>query len=592
MKRRNLGPHPHLTVVRPSDTGHGQAPQQQAAGHAHADASATGHAPATLPTAGLDVSIPALVHDLVDSAECFKGLDDDRLFVRVRTPEGLRTLTLPDQVADWLRREVFRATGLPLPRAIAKDALEGLAAQAAYGGEARKVFARVGETHGCVYVDLGDETGRAVRCDKRRWSIIDDPPVAFIREGTHPLPIPVHGGSVDLLRGLVNVADDSDFRLLVGWCLTTLHPARNYPVLVLQGERGSGKSTTAEVLKRLLDPGPACNEALSHTERDFAIAISKSHVASFDNLSGISPSKSDWICRVATGGTFRTRKLYSDDAVVTFRMCLPTILTGIDSLLTREDLASRAIVVEPPAISDSNRGTLKGIWSWFDENAPAILGALLDGVCCALNNESTTTVDKLPRMADAAVWVTAAEEAFGWPRAAFVADLKANAQRSAERAVADHPLASLVREGASAAHGRHVETTCTQLLEMVARRYRGTGISSLPRSPEAVGKQLRRLAPALREQGIEVRFGQRTTSDRSHFVEFWDSGAVGHAQLASCGIDDTVVERSDSSDRGLCETHTSEPHHGQTSAVTEVRRSDLSEVSDLSEPSESGQDGR
>ena len=51
---------------------------------------------------------------------------------------------------------------------------------------------------------------------------------------------------------------------------------------------------------------------------------------------------------------------------------------------------------------------------------PAILGALFDAVSAALRNLPKTKLDTLPRMADFAMWVSAAESALGLGAGAFM----------------------------------------------------------------------------------------------------------------------------------------------------------------------------
>ena len=50
-----------------------------------------------------------------------------------------------------------------------------------------------------------------------------------------------------LLRSYVNLAEP-DFRLMIGWLTAALRPVGPYPVLVLNGEQASGKSTLARIL--------------------------------------------------------------------------------------------------------------------------------------------------------------------------------------------------------------------------------------------------------------------------------------------------------------------------------------------------------
>ena len=64
-----------------------------------------------------------------------------------------------------------------------------------------------------LYLDLCDESWRAVDIDATGWRVIDKPPVRFRRAaGMQPLPVPVSGGSVETLRSFLNVKTDADFR--------------------------------------------------------------------------------------------------------------------------------------------------------------------------------------------------------------------------------------------------------------------------------------------------------------------------------------------------------------------------------------------
>jgi hypothetical protein len=65
-----------------------------------------------------------------------------------------------------------------------------------------------------LYLDLCDESWRAVEIDAAGWRLIDNPPVRFRRAaGMQPLPIPVSGGSVETLRFFLNVKTDAHFVL-------------------------------------------------------------------------------------------------------------------------------------------------------------------------------------------------------------------------------------------------------------------------------------------------------------------------------------------------------------------------------------------
>jgi hypothetical protein len=202
----------------------------------------------------------------------------------------------------WLARCFFDATqGAPSSEAL-QSALNVIEAKAHFDAPERLVHIRVGGSDDRLYLDLGDATWRAVEIDAAGWRVIDNPPVRFRRAaGMQPLPVPVAGGSIEVLRSFLNVQSDNDFVLVVAWALAVLRNRGPYPVIVLSGEQGSAKSTFSAILRALLDPNTAPLRALPREDRDPFIAASNGHVLAFDNVSGLPGWISDTLCRLATG---------------------------------------------------------------------------------------------------------------------------------------------------------------------------------------------------------------------------------------------------------------------------------------------------
>ena len=229
-------------------------------------------------------------------------------------------------------------------------------AKANYDATERIVHIRVGGLDGRLYLDLVDETWRAVEITTTGWRVIDDPPVRFRRAaGMRALPVPVRGGSVETLRSFLNVRSDADFVLVVAWALAALRNRGPYPVIALSGEQGSAKSSFSAILRALLDPNTAPLRALPREDRDLFIAASNGHVLAFDNVSGLPAWISDTLCRLATGGGFAVRQLYTDQDEVLFDATRPVILNGIEDIITRPDLADRAILMMLEPIPEERR---------------------------------------------------------------------------------------------------------------------------------------------------------------------------------------------------------------------------------------------
>src|SRR5215471_1684637 len=81
----------------------------------------------------------------------------------------------------WLARRFFEATqGAPSSEAL-QSALNVIEAKAHFDAPERAVHIRVGGLNGRLYLNLGDETWRAVEIDTTGWRVIDNPPVRFRR---------------------------------------------------------------------------------------------------------------------------------------------------------------------------------------------------------------------------------------------------------------------------------------------------------------------------------------------------------------------------------------------------------------------------
>jgi hypothetical protein len=406
----------------------------------------------------------------------------------------------------WLARQYFEETGGAPGSEALQSALNVVEAKAHFDGPERPVFIRVGDLDGRLYLDLGDEAWRAVEIDAAGWRVIDNPPVRFRRAaGVQPLPIPALGGSVETLRSFLNVQSDDDFVLVVSWALAALRNRGPYPVIVLSGEQGSAKSTFSAILRALLDPNTAPLRALPREDRDLFIAASNGHVLAFDNVSGLPAWISDTLCRLATGGGFAVRQLFTDQDEVLFKAARPVILNGIEDIVTRPDLADRAVFLTLEPIPEERRRPEAELWAAFEAERPRILGVLLDAVAQGLKRLPDTHLPKLPRMADFALWATACETAL-WPEGAFWAAYCGNRDEAVEAVIEADPVAAAVRATMMA---RTVWTgTASDLLGALAEAAgeRIAKAKTWPDSPRALSGRLRRAATFLRKIGIEIEF--------------------------------------------------------------------------------------
>jgi hypothetical protein len=407
---------------------------------------------------------------------------------------------------QWLRHQYYLRTKSGCSSEALQVAVETIAAHAQFEGEEQEVFCRVAELSGTIYIDLGDETWRAVEVAATGWKVVDEPPVRFRRSpSTKPLPIP-QSGDIELLRPFCNVKGD-EFILIVAYALAALRPNSNYPVLGVTGEHGACKSSLVATVARFIDPRMPAQRSLPRGEDDLIVAAKGAHLLAYDNISGLPDWLSDAICRLATGGGAGKRKLYSDDDEVLFAGRRPVIVNGIEDIVTRADLVDRAVLLMLEPIAESKRREEKEIDIDLEAKAPKIFGALLGGLVAGLRNLAKIDMPDKPRMADFALWGEACTRAY-WPAGTFLKAYQNAIAGSVDLVIENSPVGSAVR--ALMSRQSKWEGSATELLKALSALIGepANKEKTWPKQPNALSGKLRRAAPPLRKIGIHIDFGR------------------------------------------------------------------------------------
>jgi len=362
-----------------------------------------------------------------------------------------------------------------------------------------------------IVLDLGDAAGRAVVAGPDGWHVIDRSPVVFRRTGlTLPLPEPVRGGSLEELRDLLNVTDET-WPQLVGWLVAAMLPDVPHPIALLTGEQGTGKSTAGRLLVQLLDPSAAPLRSSPKDEETWGVSAAASYVVGIDNISSIPLWMSDAMCRAVTGDGLVRRRLYTDSDVSVLSLKRVLVLTSIDAGALRGDLAERLLTVELERIDAKSRRTDRALAEAWQAAHPRLLGALLDLVCqvMAVLPEAAAELVEHPRMADFAEVLLAVDMVRG--SAALDSYTKAGERLARDVAESD-PVAHAVLELLERQSYGWQSSASVLLAEL--KRY---APDPLPRSwpPDAtrLSSHLKRVTPALRSSGVGVDI-QRTKRTR------------------------------------------------------------------------------
>jgi hypothetical protein len=419
----------------------------------------------------------------------------------------------------WLASRFFVAMKHAPTEAQLRCASLVIHGMALFGGKTRRPVVRVGGSADEIWLDMVDDDWRVIHITSDGWCIRPSselpPDFRFRRpRGSLPLPVPDRKGDITLLRSMLNATNDDDWMLLLSWLIAAIRPAGPFPVLIVQGEQGSAKSTTCRLLRSVIDPNMSPLRGPPRNDRDLMIAAINSWVVSMENLSSVPHYMSDALCRLATGGGFSTRELYTDAGEFILDACRPVLMNGIDDFVVRPDLLDRSICVMLTSIDDRRRRLDSEINAEFEARHASILGGLLNLTVDALRRQRLEPSPDiaLPRMADFARWLYHAEPSLAWPAGRFLRLYAEN------RAVASNislsslpvvePLVRLLKPHAP----REIILTAEELLgrlNLIATSYERRSNIWPSRAVDLVN-QLRRVVGPLRNIGVRIEFLRRT----------------------------------------------------------------------------------
>jgi putative DNA primase/helicase len=406
----------------------------------------------------------------------------------------------------WVSGFYYRKTGLALPAQSLDDIKRTLDIKAYEDGREYEPFVRVGSYNGSIYLDLCDDAWRAVEITAKGWRVVERPAVKFLRPASaRALPEPQAGDKIEQLRGFVNVANEDDFKLIVSWLVAALRPGSPFPILIVNGTQGTGKSVLCHLLRSLIDPDIAMICAAPKNEQDLVLAASNTWISAFDNLSDVSGFLPDALCRLASGAGFRTRALHTNRDEAVFSVQRPILLNGIPTLTEQADVGRRSVVINLATIPPERRQAEADFWLEFHSVRGRILGAMLDGVSRALSAINSIKIEKPGSMADFEKWSMAAAPAFGWKGTDFQIAYRKNQTVVVDDTFEADAVAVAVKDFMEK-HPERWEGTSTDLLvvldDVTPERIRKS--KSWPKTPAQLGNRIKRAMPLLEHKGFTV----------------------------------------------------------------------------------------
>jgi len=451
--------------------------------------------------------------ELTSTVELFHT-NDRKAYATVPCGSHQETLKVHSQpFSEWLTHYYYiKYNQVPKAQTV-RDVMGMLGAKAQLGSPELPIHLRVAKQNDdTIFIDLGCSAWDVIKVKPSGWQILPSTksPVKFWRSpGMLPLTRPSEENiNVSALREFLNFRTEEDWYLLVAWLLSALRPIGPYPILVLQGEQGSAKSTTAKVLSALVDPSTPQLRIQPNDVRDLAIAASNTWVLTLDNISRIPSWLSDVLCSIATEAGYVTRKLYSDDEEMRFVFTRPIIINSIDMVVKKHDLLDRSIVITLPSIPESNRRSERDFWIAFEQAKPEIFAGLLNAITAGLYHIENVEIDGLPRMAEFAEWVSACEPALPWQKGEFMKAYAKNRKEAVEVALESDVVVEAIKELLE--QKSEWEGTTTELLNVLEDYTPEQTVKekSWPKTVNLLGRRLRLSESFLRQVGIKVEFAR------------------------------------------------------------------------------------
>jgi putative DNA primase/helicase len=443
--------------------------------------------------------------------------DTNVAWATCHTNDGLnKTIRIDSKTYEmWLRHRYYQVHRRGLSDYHVEGAQKDIESHALFYAPMRELYAKTALCNdGAYYFDLSTGNGSCVKIIGNKWETCTNPPIAFRNLGelkANVLPEP--GGNLEDFRNLFPQLTNEQWYLLASWMVSALFPSAPYPVLNVEGEQGSGKSTLCELLIDLIAPSHTELKAIMSGEHDLMVIANNCWIICLDNLSGLNVKLSDALCRLSTGGGLAKRKLYSEADTSSIKAARPIILNGIDSIATRADLADRSVVLALKPFTN-NRIDTDQIKKIFFEKKPYILGALFDAFAQVINELDNVKLDSkfTGRMVRYAKVGVILEKHMGWEEGSFLAAYNGNITENAKEAVTNNTALNALIDYLSE-QKKAVDCTATDLLSTLRARLYNEDKFQLPKNARGLSRLLRREAENLRRLGLKVDF-YRTAGDR------------------------------------------------------------------------------
>ncbi|MDW7658026.1 MAG: hypothetical protein SCM11_12730 [Bacillota bacterium] len=209
---------------------------------------------------------------------------------------------------SYLTSDYFMYKGEAIKRQYLRQLTKLLDSLAKEYGKTVDLELRCNWDAGSIMYDLHDKDHHVVRINEQGWAIEYCKKPLF-KTYPHQLPQvpPIDGRALDEFLALFNVSQE-DRLLFKVFVVSLFIPGLPHPILKIEGEKGSAKSTATRLLKLLVDPSKVELLSFPRENREMVQQLDHHYYLAYDNLSSIPRWASDALCRAVSGDGYSCRK--------------------------------------------------------------------------------------------------------------------------------------------------------------------------------------------------------------------------------------------------------------------------------------------
>ena len=418
----------------------------------------------------------------------------------------------------WLRLHAYRHQDI-LKNDDISEVVDILSAHAQFEGDAMRVWQRVApHPAGGIELDVANTGNTRIRIEPGTVSIVETgSEILFGRaSSTQALPLPAEKGDWEALLPFLNVSQQEQ-RLLVAWMAYTLsNPCMSgvgYPLLVVKGGQGSGKSFMCKtILRTLIDPNANGIQIFPKEPKDMAISSRNAFLLIYDNTRTLTPQWSDALCVAATSGALASRALYTDSEESVVKIHTPIVLNGIHDFIQEPDLANRCVNIQLLPIPPGERQHEKDIAIKFQCALPSIFRGLLDLIAEIFTVLDSVEVTHPERMMGYTKWLAAMETVLALQPGELQESYSDNLKQAMLDTIEEDNLTQAVLAFAQGHENQRWTGTPAALLAELGRLVPTKVVNNSrlwPQNAIALSKRLKLLEGPLSSQGVEMQLSLR-----------------------------------------------------------------------------------